>query len=395
MRSRAYVHPFPARMAPEIALGELNRVPRGSVVLDPMAGSGTVLQEAAKLGLRAIGIDLDPLAVRISHASFAAASHTQLYLAADHVAAEARAMLSRKVHLPWIDEDEETKGFISFWFARNQRRHLRRLAYSLRYGAGVNYSLAIRTVLEVALSRLIVTKQRGASLAWDVSHSRPHRVLDENDFNVLDEFMRACDLVVGRQVEAQSVRFGPRIHIGDARKLTRVGNGSVDVVLTSPPYLNAIDYMRGHRLALVWLGYTISRLRNIRARSIGSERMLIDKTGTYAHIVKAFGVRKGVDRKLHSVLMRYARDMVLFFNECDRVLRDSGKVHLVVGESRIGGSEILTSKAVTRAAELAGFRLTEWRKRKIVRDARYLPVTQRGPLSKRMLSEVVLTYARH
>src|SRR3712207_7608036 len=42
--------------------------------------------------------------------------------------------------------------------------------------------------------------------------------------------------------------------------------------ITSPPYLNAIDYLRGHRLSLVWLGYRIGDLRLTRAVSIGAER---------------------------------------------------------------------------------------------------------------------------
>lgn len=57
------VHPFPARMAPEIAFRRLRRLPPGSVILDPMAGSGTVLRHATELGHKAIGFDLDPLAV--------------------------------------------------------------------------------------------------------------------------------------------------------------------------------------------------------------------------------------------------------------------------------------------------------------------------------------------
>src|SRR6218665_3599771 len=60
------IHPFPARMAPELALKSLKRLVPGSVVLDPMSGSGTVIRQAAELGLRPIGFDMDPLAVLMS-----------------------------------------------------------------------------------------------------------------------------------------------------------------------------------------------------------------------------------------------------------------------------------------------------------------------------------------
>jgi hypothetical protein len=59
----ATVHPFPARMAADIALRRLRRLSPNSLVLDPMAGSGTVLRTASDVGHRGVGFDLDPLAV--------------------------------------------------------------------------------------------------------------------------------------------------------------------------------------------------------------------------------------------------------------------------------------------------------------------------------------------
>ena len=43
----------------------------------------------------------------------------------------------------------------------------------------------------------------------------------------------------------------------------------------SPPYLTAIDYLRGHRLALVWFGSGILDQRSVRAGSIGAESSAI------------------------------------------------------------------------------------------------------------------------
>ena len=54
----APIHPFPARMAPEIAIAELGRLGPRSTVFDPMMGSGTVLRHAVELGHKAIGFDM-------------------------------------------------------------------------------------------------------------------------------------------------------------------------------------------------------------------------------------------------------------------------------------------------------------------------------------------------
>ena len=57
------IHPFPARMAPGIALEALGESKASLRILDPMAGSGTVLAVARSKGHRAFGVDVDPLAV--------------------------------------------------------------------------------------------------------------------------------------------------------------------------------------------------------------------------------------------------------------------------------------------------------------------------------------------
>ena len=60
------IHPFPARMAPDIAQGFLEDCAEGGRILDPMCGSGTVLRAAVEAGLDCTGVDTDPLAVLLS-----------------------------------------------------------------------------------------------------------------------------------------------------------------------------------------------------------------------------------------------------------------------------------------------------------------------------------------
>jgi 23S rRNA G2445 N2-methylase RlmL len=60
-------HAYPARMHPVLARELLARFSEpGQVVLDPFAGSGTVLIEAMVAGCRPQGVDLSPLASRVA-----------------------------------------------------------------------------------------------------------------------------------------------------------------------------------------------------------------------------------------------------------------------------------------------------------------------------------------
>ena len=121
------VHPFPARMAPELAIRALRRLPEGSRVLDPMAGSGTVLRHAAALGHTAIGRDLDPLAVLMTRVWNTPFDADKLRRRMHAVKKRADALASA-VELPWIDQDEETRAFVDYWFAEKQQETLRRIA---------------------------------------------------------------------------------------------------------------------------------------------------------------------------------------------------------------------------------------------------------------------------
>lgn len=93
------IHPFPARMAPEIALKALSSLPEGSTVLDPMTGSGTVLREAVMQGHQAYGYDLDPLAVLISKVWTKPVSLTLLNRTFENLMQDVRSAKKKDIHL--------------------------------------------------------------------------------------------------------------------------------------------------------------------------------------------------------------------------------------------------------------------------------------------------------
>lgn len=387
------IHPFPARMAAELALVELRRLPPGSRVLDPMAGSGTVLRAAADQGHTALGFDTDPLAVLMARVWTTPLDPARLCAAAVAVAAEARA-LPADIALPWIDDDRETRAFTHFWFGARQRHDLRRLAFVLHRHEPDD---PLADALRIALSRIIVTKERGASLARDVSHSRPHRAFVEHDFAVLPAFIRSAERI-GERLLAAPPPEGVTVRRGDARRLDAVPTASIDAAITSPPYLNAIDYLRGHRLALVWLGYRLGVLRAIRAGNIGSERA--PSAGADGAVATAITVAAStlaaLPPRLRRMVDRYALDLAATMDELHRVVRQDGNVVFVVGNSCLHDVFIENDRLVIAAAERAGFRLTGRHVRNLPPARRYLPPPTRGDsiLNKRMRTESVLTFIR-
>ncbi len=264
------IHPFPARMAPGIALEALGEQKIPLRVLDPMAGSGTVLAVARAKGHHAFGIDLDPLAVLLAGVWTRTADAPRIKDKASEVFDLAKAifrLLTSAESYP-VRSDADTRKFIRYWFDDYTRRQLTALSCAIR---SVHDELT-QNVLWCGFSRLIITKQAGASLAMDLSHSRPHKAFDRAPIKPFNRFMDAVELVVSNCPHHGSGRLGPRTFVkhGDARKLD-IDNHSIDLVLTSPPYLNGIDYMRCSKFALVWMGHNVNELRQIRACSVGTE----------------------------------------------------------------------------------------------------------------------------
>lgn len=387
------IHPFPARMAADIALKELASFPPGSLILDPMAGSGTVLRASAEQGHEGLGFDLDPLAVLMAKVWTTHVKSEELCDEACRVAAQAQAMRFEDISLPWIDEDEETGKFVEYWFGSQQRSGLRRIAHVLRDTHG-----PVGDALRIALSKTIITKDRGASLARDVSHSRPHRVRDDNDFEVFEQFLRSTRRLA-KLLGEQRLPGTVEVQNGDARKLVNVDTALADGAITSPPYLNAIDYMRGHRMSLIWFGYSLGELRTIRSKSIGSERA--PQPGADLPLaellVSPLGSLASLPRDVRRMIDRYVLDLLGMMTELHRVLRPSGKAILVIGNSTLRGVFVKNAAMVAAIAERVGFELIQETERELPPSRRYLPPPKGSGaslLEKRMRTETVLTCVR-
>ena len=248
------IHPYPARFPSGLPTYFIERLsnPR-QVVLDPTCGSGTTLLEALVLGRNTIGVDIDPLAIMQSQARTQRIKPSEIWNAGYRAWQNAGQRLERGS--PWQQAaqqlDEDTREFIQHWFHPETCDEMAALAAEIE----ATPQAPTRNALRVILSSMVISNRSSVSQAIDIAHSRPHRGPDTRRTPAMGLFRRKLEAAARAYQHAPTDGRAAVIR-ADARRLP-ISDESCDLVLWSPPYANALDYMRGHKFALVWLGISL------------------------------------------------------------------------------------------------------------------------------------------
>lgn len=366
-------HAFAAKFPPQLPRLFIEGLTSpGEIVLDPMMGSGTTLLEAYLLDRQAIGYDLDPLAIRQSQVKTTWIDQEQLTRAVYDLIVHAKGWLATaKDPAPLLHERYTPKAveFIEYWFLPDTQLQLLALIQAIeRLPEG-----PVRNFMEITFSSIIVTKSGGVSMARDLAHSRPHRVTDKTPRDAVQQFEARVRKNIRSIAALPRKEYLPIIRRGDARQLS-LDDNSVDLVITSPPYANAIDYMRAHKFSLVWFGDRIEDLATLRSNYIGAERTSDILTEALPPRAEAIIARLSVlDAAKARVLRKYYNDMHAAIRHMFRVLRPNRPVIIIVGSSTMRGIDVETHHCLADSAASVGFDLVGVVERKLDRDKRMMP----------------------
>jgi hypothetical protein len=299
--------PYIGRIKTEIARYLITTYTRrGDLLLDPFAGSGVIPFEAALLGRRVIAADISPYAYLLTTAKFSAPRSL-------------KAALDR---------------FSARWLAsigRRRRQDLRRVPRWVRdffHPETLRNALALRDELVAGHDRFLMAcllgilhHQRPGFLSFPSSHLVPYlrdRLFPRVDFPDLyeerDVFSRMIAKIKRIYRRPPAMVAPSRVLLTDSRRLTL--RNTIDAVITSPPYMNELDYVRDNRLRLWFLLRSLPNHGDIQRRN---REVLFHKL-----ITDTFG----------RTLSR---------------LRGGGHLVLVIGDSRRGGRRTDAASLVVSA----------------------------------------------
>jgi hypothetical protein len=273
----ARLHPATARVLVELVAGGGRTASRGRggpVLLDPFCGSGTTLVEMRAAGLRAIGVDLNPLAVLVARAKTWTVSPRRrkelrdaghaisgAVLAAGKAARRAGAEPAPMRRPAGFDPNARDRRLAS-WFAPHVRRELELIAARLDELAARDAELA--SVLTACLSAILY---KVSSRTSDTDATWVDRNIARGAAARL--FAQRVELLVAG-LEDFPPGSPAEVFELDARRLAEVvPDGTAAGVVTSPPYAGTYDYAEHQRLRFDFLAL---RHRDLDAGEIGSRR---------------------------------------------------------------------------------------------------------------------------
>jgi len=367
------LHSFAAKFPPQLPRTFIRGLSNpGDVVLDPMMGSGTTVVEAFQEGRQAIGIDIDPLALRLGHAKVMTNNGVILQDSWNKVIKKAYELLSKKGK---VDQyltrffDDRTRAFVDYWFLPETQRELMALVIAIQDIT----DKGSRQFLELTFSSIIVTKSGGVTKARDLAHGRPHIDKKKMPKNALEQFSIRMSKNFNSFEKKKTTGPSANIIAGDARSMP-LANEMVDLIVTSPPYANAIDYMRAHKFSLVWFGKSIPELSKLRAEYIGSERIgqipLVELPDRPQKILKQL---QELDPKKSAILLKYFIEMKAILSEMFRVLRKDSVAIVVVGTSVMRNLDIQTHNCLADISSSLGFDVVGVSQRSLDRNKRMMP----------------------
>ncbi|KAF5072916.1 DNA methylase [anaerobic digester metagenome] len=323
------LHPYPARFIPQIprkAIQEWSE--SGDLILDPFCGCGTTLLEGSLLGRRTIGIDNNAVALLVSKAK------TIQYLTEDLESLKSfTSSLDERIESATNSEcwypDYESCGY---WFDDRAIYDLGRLKALIDKMSGRPHILA-----SAVFSSIIVrisfqdSDTRYARKPYDYA---PDFAIKTFKNKMRDAIVRASELIDTKRTEAEVIR-------GDSRNLAFLQDSTINLIVTSPPYLNAYDYHKYHRHRLHWIGGDVKFARDTE---IG---------------------KHDVFTRPHATPDQYFVDMEQCFGEWSRVLKKNGKALVVIGDAIVSGKPVHVADIFVEIAKKYGLSNPHWWIRKL------------------------------
>ena len=326
------------------------------VVLDPFCGVGTTLIEALRSGHDAVGFEINPYAALATRAKCEAAKISPLQLN-NYILKFEDYMRAADAEGDSVLAPEHFRSRIPFFGPRAGMKVLKALRFIKRLRVA-----PIQDLFSLAFGSVMVNLSNYSyepSLSSRPAVGKPTQDDAPVTESIVTKLLAMKADVAGFRAELESL---PRRPVGRVipenflNALHHLDPASVDLIVTSPPYLNNYHYVRNTRPQLFWLGFVRkpSELKQLETQNFGKywqtvrdlEKVPLDfgHAGLERLLAQIRGI--GVERGSYggagwaNYAASYFNDTNRFCRVASQVLKPEGVAVIVVGNSILQGVEI-------------------------------------------------------
>ena len=361
-------HRYPAKFIPQLVekLMDEYLIGRGPYhVNDLFMGSGTTLACAIARGYFASGTDINYTAKLITQAKCTPIEPVLLRNKIDKFFSdlnflEKTAVPHSKKYKPHIPKSKIER--IEYWFEPKTIEELGIILARIDHETDENTKL----FLKCCFSHILKTCSR-----WLMSSTKPTIDKSKKISKPLAAFKKHTrKMIRGNEafwtVAPEKVKRDISKYLIIRRQDARhqpVKNNSVDIQITSSPYVTSYEYADLHQLTTIWLEPEID-LKEYKKEFIGTSA----KSNGMRSLKSIIG--KDIENKLQKVNKKMADEVEAFFvdiqecfDETYRILKDGGRCCYVIGNTKLRGVDISNAEVFAESMQYSGFKIDEIIKR--------------------------------
>ena len=351
-------HKYPAKFIPEYPRWAIKKFAgdKTNLILDPFCGSGTSNVEAKLAGYNSCGIDADPLARLLTKTKTTNLNENKLL--------NVKESILDNIHK--IKEEKETpenyKPF-ELWFRPDVVQEL----LGLRNIINEISDKKIHDFLLICFSSTIRKVSNADPQLVLPKISKFMRIKEENGrtIDVTKTFSKVLETNTKAILDFSKITKSStsvKILGTDSRKI-KAEDETFSLAVTSPPYLNAHDYVRAHKLELFWLELIKEKedLGKLDRKYIGTEKFYVKEYSDIPQVGikqldKKIKLIQKVDQKRAFIVAKFFLDMQTHLEEIHRTLQDKGHYVMFVGNNIVRGNVIPTHQYLSDLAKKSGLK---------------------------------------
>ena len=339
-------------------------LPDGAVVTDPFSGSGTTVLAAAEHGCDGRAVDVNPFLVWLGNAKAASYPEALLQETREMVPglAERATQWAAEAPVLWAPNLHN----IDRWWSPGALAALKGLRRVLDED---DLLAAALDLLSIAFCRTAIAVSNAAFNHQSMSF-RPPEGPEQDGTHVIGRFAaEAAEILAGA---GTSLPGTGRVTHGDARELGAGGLTPCDLLLTSPPYVNRMSYIRELRPYMYWLrfldqardageldwaaiggtwGVATSRLNDWAPD--GTVTPIEHELRALAGLITRDGGRNGP--LLATYVTKYFHDMAAHFAAAFRHVKAGGQATYIIGNSTFYRHVVPAERWYASLLQAAGF----------------------------------------